>query len=86
MSDYLNTGAVVNALNFPNVTADEAPILKPYIKLAYLLGSFLGQVTQEGVTSIKLELDGKASNIQDLPLMASALVAVSYTHLRAHET
>ena len=29
MSDYLNTGAVVNALNFPNVTSDEAPILKP---------------------------------------------------------
>ena len=76
MSDYLNTGAVVNALNFPNVTADEAPILKPYIKLAYLLGSFLGQVTQEGVTSIKLELDGKASNIQDMPLMASALVGI----------
>ena len=76
MSDYLNTGAVVNALNFPNVTSDEAPILKPYIKLAYLLGSFLGQVTQEGVTSIKLELDGKASNIQDLPLMASALVGI----------
>ena len=76
MSDYLNTGAVVNALNFPNVTSDEAPILKPYIKLAYLLGSFLGQVTQEGVTSIKLELDGKASNIQDMPLMASALVGI----------
>ncbi|MDC6451827.1 ACT domain-containing protein, partial [Alphaproteobacteria bacterium] len=70
------TGAVVNALNFPNVTSDEAPILKPYIKLAYFLGSFLGQVTQEGISSIKLELEGKASNIQDVPLMASALVGI----------
>ncbi|MDC0227836.1 phosphoglycerate dehydrogenase [Alphaproteobacteria bacterium] len=76
MSDYLNTGAVVNALNFPNVSSEEAPILKPYISLAYLLGSFLGQVTQEGILSIKLELEGKASNIQDVPLMASALVGV----------
>ena len=76
MSDYLNTGAVVNALNYPNVTSKEAPILKPYVKLAYLIGSFLGQVTQEGILSIKLELEGKASYIKDTPLMASALVGI----------
>ena len=40
------------------------------------MGSFLGQVTQEGILSIKLELEGKASNIKDLPLMASALVGI----------
>ena len=76
MADYLNTGAVTNAINFPNVSSEEAPILKPYIRLAYLLGSFLGQVTQEGIYSIKLELEGKASNIQDGPLLASALVGI----------
>ncbi len=76
MSDYLNTGAVVNALNYPNVSSKEAPIIKPYVKLAYLMGSFLGQVTQEGILSINLELEGKASSIQDVPLMASALVGV----------
>ena len=36
-----------------------------------MIGSFLGQVTQEGILSVKLELEGKASNIQDVPLMAS---------------
>ena len=76
MSDYLNTGAVVNALNYPNVTSEEAPILKPYVKLAYLMGSFLGQVTQEGILSVKLELEGKASSIQGIPLMASNLVGL----------
>ena len=76
MADYLNTGAVTNAINFPNVSSEEAPILKPYIRLAYLLGSFLGQVTQEGIHNIKLELEGKASNIQDGPLLASALVGI----------
>ena len=76
MSDYLNTGAVVNALNYPNVSSEEAPILKPYVRLAYLIGSFLGQVTQEGILSIKLELEGKASHIQDVPMMASALVGI----------
>ncbi len=76
MSDYLNTGAVVNALNYPSVSAEEAPILKPYVKLAYLMGSFLGQVTQEGILSVKLELEGKASNLLDVPLMASSLVGI----------
>ena len=76
MSDYLNTGAVVNALNYPNVSSEEAPILKPYIKLAYLMGSFLGQVTQEGILSVKLELEGKASSVQGVPLMASCLVGL----------
>ena len=76
MSDYLNTGAVVNALNYPNVSSEEAPILKPYVKLAYLMGSFLGQVTQEGILSVKLELEGKASSIQGIPLMASNLVGL----------
>ena len=76
MSDYLNTGAVVNALNYPSVSAEEAPILKPYVRLAYLMGSFLGQVTQEGILSVKLELEGKASNLLDVPLMASALVGI----------
>ena len=76
MSDYLNTGAVINALNYPNVSSEEAPILKPYVKLAYLMGSFLGQVTQEGILSVKLELEGKASSIQGIPLMASNLVGL----------
>ena len=76
MSDFLNTGSVSNALNFPNISSEEAPILKPYIRLAYLLGSFIGQVTQEGILSLKLELDGKAAYIKDTPLLASALVGI----------
>ena len=60
----------------PSVSAEEAPILKPYVRLAYLMGSFLGQVTQEGILSVKLELEGKASNLLDVPLMASLLVGI----------
>ena len=37
ISDYL-TGAIVNALNMPAVTAEEAPRLRPYMKLAEQLG------------------------------------------------
>ena len=34
MSDYLLTGAVQNALNMPSVTAEEAKVMGPWIKLA----------------------------------------------------
>src|SRR5689334_2862752 len=34
MSDYLLTGAISNAVNFPSITAEEAPRLKPFVALA----------------------------------------------------
>jgi len=34
IADYLISGAVTNAINMPNVTAEEAPILVPYMNLA----------------------------------------------------
>ena len=40
LSDYLLTGAIANAINFPSISAEEAPKLKPYVKLAEQIGSF----------------------------------------------
>src|ERR671915_338685 len=40
MADYLLQGAISNAVNFPSITAEEAPKLKPFIDLAEKLGSF----------------------------------------------
>ena len=48
MSDFLMTGAVVNALNMPSLSAEDAARLKPYMKLAEQLGSFAGQITDAG--------------------------------------
>ncbi|HWZ11254.1 MAG TPA: phosphoglycerate dehydrogenase, partial [Xanthobacteraceae bacterium] len=42
MSDYLIRGAITNALNFPSISAEEAPKLKPFVALAEKLGSFAG--------------------------------------------
>ena len=79
MSDFLNSGAVINALNFPNLTSEEAPILKPYINLSYLLGSFLGQVTYEGIKKVNLEMEGKAAILKDEPILANLLVGILET-------
>ena len=41
MANYLLTGAVENALNMPSVTAEEAKVMGPWIKLAGHLGHFV---------------------------------------------
>jgi D-3-phosphoglycerate dehydrogenase len=33
----------------PSITAEEAPKLKPFVKLAEVLGAFVGQVTDEPI-------------------------------------
>src|SRR6202035_3221843 len=68
MSDFLLTGAITNALNMPSVSAEDAPKLKPYMKLAELLGSFAGQITQGGITSVNIEYEGHVASLNTRPL------------------
>ena len=76
LSDYLMNGAVTNALNMASVTAEEAPILQPYMTLGKLLGSFLGQVDTPDITKICLEFDGKAASLNEAPVLASTLAGL----------
>ena len=76
ISDYLKSGAVINALNYPNLSSEDARTLKPYLNLSYLLGSFLGQVTVDEIREIKLELEGKASSLNTEPILANLIAGV----------
>ena len=73
MSDFLNTGAVVNALNMPSVSAEDAPKLKPYMSLAEELGSFIGQLTATGPQSITIYYAGAVAELNTRPLTAIVL-------------
>ena len=63
MSDYLLTGAVQNALNMPSVTAEEARVMGPWVKLAGHLGAFAGQLTDEPIKAINILYDGAVSEM-----------------------
>jgi len=71
MADYLIAGAVANAINAPSVTAEEAPILKPWIALAEMLGSFAGQVTDSPIKEIEIEYVGEVGQMNLKPLTAA---------------
>jgi len=73
MSDYLLRGAVVNALNMPSVSIEEAPRLKPYLELAGQLGSFAGQITRHGISAITIEYGGQVAALNTRPLTAVIL-------------
>ena len=73
MSDYLLLDAVTNALNMASVTAEEAPKLQPYMKLADELGSFAGQVTETGLKKVKVEYEGHVATLNTKPLTAVVL-------------
>jgi D-3-phosphoglycerate dehydrogenase / 2-oxoglutarate reductase len=74
MSDYLMQGAISNAINAPSVTAEEAPILQPWINLCEILGGFAGQVTENAIKEVEIEYVGVVGDLNLKPL-TSALVA-----------
>ncbi|MCJ9427598.1 phosphoglycerate dehydrogenase [Kordiimonas marina] len=73
MSDYLLTGGVTNALNMPSVSAEDAPKLKPYMKLAEQIGSFAGQLTEHSLKRVVIEYEGHVAELNTKPLTAIIL-------------
>ena len=76
MSDYLLRGAITNAINFPSISAEEAPRLKPFIALAEKLGSFAGQLTETGITKIQLAYEGAVAQMNTKALTSAALAGL----------
>ena len=76
MSDYLVKGAVSNAINMPSITAEEAPLLKPFIRLADVLGAFVGQVTESAIKEIEILYDGSTAGMNTKALTSAALAGL----------
>jgi D-3-phosphoglycerate dehydrogenase len=76
MSDYLIKGAVSNAINMPSITAEEAPRLKPFIKLAEVLGAFVGQATEDPVKEVEVLFDGSTATMNTRALISAALAGL----------
>ena len=68
MADYLVNGAITNALNMPSISAEDAPRLKPYLKLAEQLGEFAGQITDNSIKKIEIEYEGTVTDINTDPI------------------
>jgi len=76
MSDYLIRGAITNALNFPSISAEEAPKLKPFIALAEKLGSFAGQLTETGIKQVQICYEGVVAQMNTRALTSAAIAGI----------
>ncbi|MGB6534339.1 MAG: phosphoglycerate dehydrogenase [Xanthobacteraceae bacterium] len=76
MSNYLLRGAISNAVNFPSISAEEAPKLKPFVALAEKLGSFAGQLTETGIHQVQLTYEGAVAQMNTRALSAAALAGL----------
>ena len=73
MSDYLLRGAISNAVNFPSISAEEAPKLKPFVALADKLGSFAGQLTENAIKEIQITYEGAVAQLNIKALTSAVL-------------
>ena len=76
MSDYLVRGAITNAVNFPSITAEEAPKLKPFIALAEGLGSFAGQLTDDPIVKVTITYEGGVAGLKTKALTSAAIAGL----------
>jgi D-3-phosphoglycerate dehydrogenase len=76
MADFLLQGAIANAVNMPSVSAEDAPKIKPYMRLAEQLGAFIGQLATQSPESIDVTFEGHVAELNVKPL--TALVLTGY--------
>jgi D-3-phosphoglycerate dehydrogenase len=76
MSEYLIRGAISNAVNFPSISAEEAPKLKPFVALAEKLGSFAGQLTETGIQQVQVSYEGVVAQMNTRALTSAAIAGL----------
>ena len=76
MSEFLTRGGVVNALNMPSLSAEEAPKLRPYMELAGKLGSLVGQLEGLRASAVSVEVEGAAASLNQKPITGAVLAGM----------
>lgn len=74
--DYLMKGVVRNAINMPSVSPEDLTVLKPYIDLSEVMGSFLSQLGLPGLKEIEIDYTGEVSTLDVRPLKVAVLKGI----------
>src|SRR3546814_16688243 len=60
----------------PSLSAEEAPKLKPYMALAETLGSLIGQLAHGPLSTISIEVEGAAADLNMKPITGAVLAGL----------
>ena len=71
--DFLKKGTIRNSVNFPSVSGELLPILKPWLELGEKLGAFHGQMLDSPLKELKVEYVGEVGKLATAPVTISIL-------------
>ncbi len=76
LRDFLKTGAIRNAVNFPSVAPEEYHRLQPFIALGQRLGLLVGQMGEARIEGIEVRYYGELAGGQQPLLLSAVLIGV----------
>ena len=76
LRDFLKSGIIRNAVNFPSVPADEYQRLQPFIALARQLGCLLGQMGDARIEGVGVRYYGELARASNPLLLSAVLVGL----------
>jgi D-3-phosphoglycerate dehydrogenase len=76
MIDYLQAGSIRNAVNVYPLDAEMLRQVEPYMHLAELLGSFVVQMVEGGLTEVAVRYSGDAGALEFKPITAALLTGL----------
>ena len=71
--DFLTTGEIKNAVNFPSVSAEVLSRIRPYLVLAEKLGRLEAQIVSGGIREVNIEFSGEILDYDVSPLTIALL-------------
>jgi D-3-phosphoglycerate dehydrogenase len=76
LRDFLKTGVIRNAVNFPSIAPEEFQKIQPYVELAKQLGSLLGQMGEARIEALTVRYYGELATGSHPLIINAALVGL----------
>ncbi len=76
LRDFLKTGVIRNAVNFPSIPPEEFQKIQPYVELAKQLGSLVGQMGEARIEGLSVRYYGELASGTHPLIVNSALVGL----------
>lgn len=76
LRDFLKSGIIRNAVNFPSVPPDEFQRLQPYVALARQLGCLLGQMGDARIEGVSVRYYGELARASNPLILSAVLVGI----------
>jgi len=81
LRDFLKTGVIRNAVNFPSIPAEEFQKIQPYVELARQLGLLVGQMGEARIEGVSVRYYGELASGTHPLIINAALVGLFHAIL-----